>query len=70
MKQKQPEVLTFTFEQFTDIEFQVPCKFFYMDSMQNYIFIRTRSRAKAQAYIDEIHGKGKYTVKAATISDS
>lgn len=67
---KYPETISFNFEEFTDIEFQPPAKFFIMTAMQEYVFIRTRSRALAQETVDSIYGVGKYTVKASSISDS
>lgn len=67
---KLPETITFNFEEFTSMEFIPPAKFFIMDSMQNYVFVRTRSRSKAQEAVDQIYGKGKYTVKASSIGDS
>lgn len=38
-------------------------KFYFVNSLNQYIFIRTRDRAKAQAFIDEEYGKGKYRVR-------
>ena len=67
---KTPELITFNFDEFTDIEFQPPAKFFIMTAMQEYVFIRTRSRAVAQETVDGIYGVGKYKVKASSISDS
>ena len=69
-KKKLPKTVSFNFEEFTDMSFQPPAKFFIMTAMQEYVFVRTRSRALAQETIDSIYGAGRYKVKAATISDS
>lgn len=69
-KKKQAKIVTFNFEEFTAMDFIPPAKFYIMDSMQNYVFIRTRSRAIAQETVDEIYGRGKYRIKAASIGDS
>lgn len=69
-KKKLPKTVSFNFEEFTDMAFQPPAKFFIMTALQEYVFVRTRSRALAQETIDSIYGVGKYKVKAATIGDS
>ena len=38
-------------------------KYYILDALDNYVFIRTRDRAKAQAWVDEEYGKGKYRVR-------
>lgn len=67
---KLPETITFTFDEFTDMAFIPPAKFFIMTAMQEYVFVRTRSRSVAQDTVDQMYGAGKYRVKASTISDS
>ena len=62
---KEIEVVTVTYQQYTDYEFIEPGSFFMMDSMQNYHFFKTSFREKAQAKCDEMFGKGKYTVKTS-----
>lgn len=54
-----------TFEEFSDIEFMPPSTFYIKDAMGDYIYIHLRSRAKAQEWIDETYGKGKYRVMAS-----
>ena len=46
-KPKEIKVTVVSYAEFTDYEFQPPSSFFIMDSMQNYIFYNTRSRAAA-----------------------
>ena len=43
--------------------FEAPATFFIVNALGQYVFIHTRDRAKAQAYVDGEYGKGKYTVK-------
>jgi hypothetical protein len=69
-KKALPATVSFTFDEFTDMEFEPPAKFFIMTAMQEYVFVRTRSRALAQETVDSIYGVGKYKVKASSISDS
>ena len=66
-KPKEIKVSVVTHEEFTDYEFQPPSSFFIMDSMQNYIFYHTRSRAAAQQKVDEEFGKGRYKVIASKL---
>lgn len=54
-----------SYEEFTDYEFQPPATFYIMDSLQNYIFVHTSQRSVAQEVVDEMYGKGRYTVRAA-----
>ena len=67
---KEQKVTVVSYEQFTDIDFIPPANFFVMDSMQNYHFIHTGNRAKAQEYVDGEFGKGRYTVRASKMSKS
>ena len=54
-----------SYEEFTNYEFQPPATFYIMDSLQNYIFVHTSQRSVAQEVVDEMYGKGRYTVRAA-----
>lgn len=66
-KPKEIKVTVVSYEEFTDYEFQPPSSFFIMNSMQNYIFYHTRSRAAAQQKVDEEFGKGRYKVIASKL---
>jgi len=66
-KPKEIKVTVVSYEEFTDYEFQPPSSFLIMDSMQNYIFYHTRSRAAAQQKVDEEFGKGRYKVIASKL---
>lgn len=66
-KPKEIKVTVVSHEEFTDYEFQPPSSFFIMDSLQNYNFYHTRSRAAAQDKVDEDYGKGRYKVIASKL---
>lgn len=56
-----------SYEEFSAWEFNPPATWFIKDASGSYIFIHTSQRAKAQAWIDEEYGKGRYTVNASKI---
>lgn len=53
------------YDEFSEYEFIPPANFYIMDSMQNYFFIHTSKREDAQAVVNEVYGKGRYTVVAS-----
>ena len=65
---KNIKTITVSFEEYTDYMFQHPATYFYKDCMGNFIYICTRDRRKAQEYVDEQVGAGKYKIIAAKIS--
>lgn len=65
MKIDKIKVTQVSYTEFTEYEFNPPATFYVMDSLQNYTFIHTSQRAVAQEVVDEIYGKGRYTIKAA-----
>lgn len=65
MKVDKIKVTQVSYEEFTDYLFNPPATFYVMDSLQNYTFIHTSQRAVAQEVVNEIYGKGRYTIKAA-----
>lgn len=65
---KQIETVTLTFTEYNQAKEEkltLP-KFFYVNCLGDYVFLKTRDRAKAQAFIDEECGKGKYRVRTQT----
>ena len=40
-----------------------PSHFFIINALGEYVFFRTRLRAKAQEACDKEYGKGKYTIR-------
>ncbi len=62
---KPIETVALTFTEYNQAkeEKKVLPKFFYVNCLGEYVFIKTRDRAKAQAFIDEECGKGKYKVR-------
>lgn len=63
---KPIETVTLTFAEYNQAkeEKKVLPKFFYVNCLGCYVFIKTRDRAKAQAFIDEECGHGKYRVRS------
>ena len=62
---KQIETITLTFDMYLQAKEEkltLP-KFFYVNCLGDYVFLKTRDRAKAQAFIDEECGAGKYRVR-------
>lgn len=65
MKVDKIKVTQISFEEFTDYDFNPPATFYVMNSLQEYLFVHTSKRQVAQEVIDEMYGKGRYTIKAA-----
>lgn len=69
---KEIKITAVAYEDYTDYSFIPPANFYMMGfdekGNQVYYFIHTSSRSVAQGWIDDKHGKGKYTVKASKIS--
>lgn len=66
MKEPKPiETITLTFTEYNQAkeDRKILPKFFYVNCLGDYVFIKTRDRAKAQAFIDEECGAGKYRVR-------
>ena len=61
---------TVTYENFTDTDFKPPALYYVRTACGNYLYLHTQDRAKAQAEVDEIFGKGKYLVKASKLTKS
>lgn len=65
---KPIETITMTFAEYNQAkeEKKILPKFFYVNCLGDYVFLKTRDRAKAQAFIDEECGKGKYQIRTYT----
>lgn len=63
---KSLETVTLTFDMYLQAKEEklILPKFFYVNCLGDYVFLKTRDRAKAQAFIDEECGKGKYRVRS------
>lgn len=55
------------FDLFSDIDFVPPATFYIRNASGDYVFVHTRSRDKAQAWVDDNYGKGRYKVNASKI---
>lgn len=56
-----------SYEEFSAWDFNPPATWFIKNALGTYVFIHTSSRAKAQEWVDEEYGKGRYTVNASKI---
>lgn len=65
---KPIETVTLTFTEYNQAkeDKKVLPKFFYVNCLGDYVFLKTRDRAKAQAFIDGECGAGKYKVRTYT----
>lgn len=55
------------FEEYAMIDFKPPSTFYIRNSLGQFVYIHTSSRATAQEWVDENYGKGRYTVNASKI---
>lgn len=62
---KPIETVTLTFAEYNQAkeEKKVLPKFFVVDAMGLYVFIKTRDRTTAQEWVNENYGAGKYRVR-------
>lgn len=51
-------------------EISDPAKFFIQNALGDFIFYHCRTRAAAQAAVDEEYGKGKYTVRTSKLEST
>lgn len=65
---KNLETLILSFQEYLDAKDnkKILPKYFIVDAMGNYVFIRTRDRSKAQSFVNEEYGEGKYTIRTQT----
>lgn len=66
---KKMKITVVSPEQMQEEGFKNPSKFFIVDAMGNYVFMSTRDRAEAIAYVKEEYG-GKYNVRTSSDSKS
>ena len=55
------------YDEATSLDFKPPCTFYIKDAMDNYVFIKTRSRKVAQELVNAEYGSGKYTVSSSKL---
>ncbi len=61
------KVTMVSYAEFSTYDFNPPATFFIKNAMGDYVFIHTRERSKAQAWVDENYGAGRYTVNSSKI---
>lgn len=68
MSEKEIKITVLDFDTVSAYGFEVPATFFIVNALGQYVFIHTRDRVKAQAYVDDEYGKGKYTVNTGKMA--
>ena len=66
-EKKAIKTVEVSYEGFGEWDFIPPGSFYIRNAMGNYLFLKTSDRAAAQSYVNELYGKGKYTVVAAKL---
>lgn len=61
---KEIETMTVSYVDIDDPEFIPPSNWFFVSATGCVIFILCRNRRKAQDWVDNNYGKGKYTVRS------
>jgi len=64
------ETARISYNEFTSPDFNNPAKWFILDALGDYVFIKTRKREVAQQWVDSEYGCGKYRVSSYTQSAS
>ncbi|QDP60465.1 MAG: hypothetical protein GOVbin1096_93 [Prokaryotic dsDNA virus sp.] len=61
--QNQHEKFVVKFQDEVQVARTPPSRYYVIDAFGHYIFVKIRERAKAQAIIDEVYGKGFYKIR-------
>lgn len=61
MNEKLPEMVVSTIE-------EAPSNYYIRNALDQYVFIKTKSRERAQQAVDQEYGKGKYTVRSCDLA--
>lgn len=64
MAKKELESIIVSYDQYTDMDFICPSKWFIRNSLGDFEFIKVQKREKAQEYFDDKYGVGKFIVRA------
>ena len=64
MAKKELESVIVSYDEYTDMDFICPSKWFIRNSLGDFEFIKVQKREKAQEYFDAKYGVGKFIVRA------
>ena len=64
MAKKQVESIVVSYEDFVDLEFNPPSKWYVRNGSGDYEFVKLQRREKAQQFFDEKYGVGKFVVRS------
>ena len=62
------KITTMTYDEVTNMYFDPPATFFIKNAMGLFVYIHTRSKEKAQEYVDKEYGVSKYKVQLSKIA--
>ena len=51
----------------TSLDFKPPCTYYIRDAMDDFVFIKLRSRKVAQQLVNDEYGDRKYTVSSSKL---
>ena len=51
----------------TSLDFKPPCTYYIRDAMDDFVFIKSRSRKVAQQLVNDEYGDRKYTVSSSKL---
>lgn len=60
---KQIESVIVSYEDYVDLEFVPPSKWYIRNATGDYEFVKVQKREKAQQFFDEKYGVGKFSVR-------
>lgn len=64
------DILVVSYEEMNSEDFKHPYSYYVEDAMQNYVFVKTRSRSKAKEVIDDMYGVNRYSLRTTKMVGS
>lgn len=61
------DLITYTFSEATELDFTPPTLWYVRDALDNFVFVKTKSRQKAQEIINSVYGAGKFRVSSSKL---
>ena len=61
------DLIKHTLIEATDLDFIPPTPWYVRDALDDFVFIKTRDRRKAQEIVNDIYGVGKYRVASSKL---
>jgi len=64
---RRPKITKVSRSEASSEQFSSPSRFYYVNAFFDLIFVHRLRREDAQAYVDKLHGKGKYNIRLARL---